>query len=38
MMGAVWPDGRPLLRQPYRLMLAFSVIEHIEAICRKART
>lgn len=35
MMGTIWPDGRPLLEQPYRLLLAFGVISTIEAKTRK---
>lgn len=35
MMGVVWPDGKPLLEQPLRLRLAFSLISRIEAKCQK---
>lgn len=35
MMGATWPDGKPLLDQPWKLKLAFALISHVEHKCRK---
>jgi len=35
MMGTTWPDGKPLLEQPYRLKLAFATIGSVEAKTRK---
>ena len=37
MMGMVWPDGKPLLKQPVRLRAAFALIGRIEAECEKLK-
>jgi hypothetical protein len=33
--GVSWPDGRPLIDQPMRLILAFNVVFDCEAKFRK---
>jgi hypothetical protein len=30
MMGTIWPDGKPLLAQPYKLKQAFAIISQVE--------
>lgn len=35
MMGTIWPDGKSLLEQPYRLKLAFAIISQVEAKARR---
>lgn len=35
MMGTTWPDGKPLLEQPYKLKQAFAIISQVEAKARK---
>lgn len=35
MMGTIWPDGKPLLQQPYKLKQAFAIISQVEAKTRK---
>jgi hypothetical protein len=33
--GVTWPDGRPLIEQPMRLIAAFNVVFDCEAKFRK---
>lgn len=35
MMGTIWPDGKPLLEQPFKLKMAFAIISQVEAKTRK---
>jgi len=35
MMGTTWPDGKPLLEQPWKLKLAFALISQVEHKTRK---
>jgi len=35
MFGMTFPDGKPLLEQPYKLLLAFGLIGEVEAAFRK---
>lgn len=35
MMGSTWPDGKPLLQQPWKLKLAFALISQVEHKTRK---
>lgn len=35
MMGTIWPDGKPLLAQPWKLKLAFALISQVEHKTRK---
>jgi len=35
MMGTIWPDGKPLLQQPWKLKLAFALISQVEHKTRK---
>lgn len=34
-MGTTWPDGKPLLQQPYKLKQAFAIISDVEARTRE---
>jgi len=34
-MGTIWPDGKPLLQQPWKLKLAFALISQVEHKTRK---
>jgi hypothetical protein len=35
MMGMVWPDGKPLLQQPWKLKQAFAIISQVEYRSKK---
>lgn len=38
MMGVSYPDGKALLDQPYRLLLAFGLLAEVQAEFKKERT